>query len=212
MATPAVATKTFRDLKELNVTEFIERKNDLSYISWVKMVELLLMEDPEAEWNYAVWDGKPYFIVGASNTGMVICTVKAFGRSRTVQMPIIDYKNRAIPDFDAFDLNTTMMRCLAKAIALHGIGLYIYAGEDLPRGLTSLTEELAHKILACKRTEDLELMVTEIVAFVKENPGVKARLSEVYEQQLNRLRNPEKKEAKGVASLKKPKTGDDNAA
>jgi hypothetical protein len=49
-------------------------------------------------------------------------------------MPVMDYKNRAIVQPDAFQVNTAMQRCLVKAIALHGIGLYIYAGEDLPEG------------------------------------------------------------------------------
>jgi hypothetical protein len=50
----------------------------------------------------------------------------------TAQLPVMDYRNKAIPNPDAFAVNTAMQRCLAKAIALHGLGLYIYAGEDLP--------------------------------------------------------------------------------
>ncbi len=63
---------------------------------------------------------------------MVFCTVTAFGKRRTAQLPVMDYYNRAIPNPDAYQVNTAMQRCLAKAISLHGIGLYIYAGEDLP--------------------------------------------------------------------------------
>jgi hypothetical protein len=63
---------------------------------------------------------------------MVFCTVRAFGVERTAQLPVMDYKNKAIQDPDAFQVNTAMQRCLAKAIALHGLGLYIYAGEDIP--------------------------------------------------------------------------------
>jgi hypothetical protein len=64
---------------------------------------------------------------------MVFCTVKAFGKSMTSQLPVLDYKNKAIPNPDAMAVRYAMQRCLAKAIALHGIGLYIYAGEDLPQ-------------------------------------------------------------------------------
>jgi hypothetical protein len=46
----------------------------------------------------------------------------------------MDHRNKAIKNPDAFAVNTAMMRCLAKAIAMHGLGLYIYAGEDLPEG------------------------------------------------------------------------------
>lgn len=65
---------------------------------------------------------------------MVFCTVTANGISRTAQLPVMDHKNKAIANPDAFQVNTAMQRCLAKAISLHGIGLYIYAGEDLPEG------------------------------------------------------------------------------
>jgi hypothetical protein len=51
----------------------------------------------------------------------------------TSQLPVIDFRNKAIPNPDAMAVNTAMQRCLAKAIALHGIGLYIYAGEDIPQ-------------------------------------------------------------------------------
>ena len=63
---------------------------------------------------------------------MVFCTVTAFGQARTMQLPVMDHRNRAIANPDAFAVNTAMQRALVKAIALHGLGLYIYAGEDLP--------------------------------------------------------------------------------
>jgi hypothetical protein len=63
---------------------------------------------------------------------MVFCTVKAFGKDMCAQLPVMDYRNKAIANPDAMFVNTAMQRCLAKAIALHGLGLYIYTGEDLP--------------------------------------------------------------------------------
>jgi hypothetical protein len=51
-----------------------------------------------------------------------------------MQLPVMDHRNRPIVEPDAFQLNTAMQRALVKAIALHGLGLYIYAGEDLPPG------------------------------------------------------------------------------
>lgn len=134
-----MSVKTYEELRKINVNEHIEKKNNLSYLSWAWAVDMLFQNDPEASWEYREFDGKPYMTIGLPDglgplSFMVICTVKAFGRSRTAQLPIMDYKNKAMPIFTAFDLNTTMQRCLAKAISLHGIGLYIYAGEDLPDG------------------------------------------------------------------------------
>ena len=123
-------TPNYADLRKINVNEHVEKKNNLSYLSWAWAVDMLFQADETASWDYRWFNDQPYLTVG--NTHMVFCTVRAFGRERTAQLPIMDYKNKPIQEFTTFDLNTTMQRCLAKAISLHGIGLYIYAGEDLP--------------------------------------------------------------------------------
>ena len=64
---------------------------------------------------------------------MVFCTVTAFGTSRTAQLPVMDHRNKAIANPDAYDVNTAMQRALTKAIALFGIGLYFYAGKTYPQ-------------------------------------------------------------------------------
>jgi hypothetical protein len=113
------------ELRKIDVGEHIEKKNNLSYLSWAWAVDVLLQNDPLATWEYK----EP---VSFGETLMVFCTVNAFGKTMTAQLPVMDYKNKAVPNPDAFAVNTAMQRCLAKAIALHGLGLYIYAGEDLP--------------------------------------------------------------------------------
>jgi hypothetical protein len=115
----------FKELSKINVNQHTEKKNGLTYLSWAWAVSQLLEQDPSATWTY----GEP---VKFGDTLMVFCTVTAFGKSMTSQLPVIDFRNKAIPNPDAMAVNTAMQRCLAKAIALHGIGLYIYAGEDLP--------------------------------------------------------------------------------
>ncbi len=118
----------FERLAAINVNEQVEKKGGLSYLSWAWAVDRLLRADPEAEWHY----NDP--LTMPDGTMLVFCTVRAFGKSRTMQLPVMDYKNRAIANPDAFAINTAMQRALVKAIALHGLGLYIYAGEDLPPG------------------------------------------------------------------------------
>ena len=115
----------FNELRKINVNDHIEKKNGLSYLSWAWAVDSLLQNDPAATWTY---DEPKAF----GKTLMVFCTVEAFGKKMTAQLPVIDYKNQAIQEPNAMQVNTAMQRCLAKAIALHGIGLYIYAGEDIP--------------------------------------------------------------------------------
>lgn len=129
--------KTYAELRLLNVSEHVEKKNNLSYLSWAWAVDQLFLADETATWEYKWFDNMPYLKIrgeleAPGDSYMVFCTVKAFGRERTAQLPIMNYKNQAMKQFTTFDLNTTMQRCLAKAISLHGIGLYIYAGEDLP--------------------------------------------------------------------------------
>jgi hypothetical protein len=120
----------FERLAAINVNDQVEKKGGLSYLSWAWAIDRLLRADPEAEWHYGDNLSLP------DGTMLVFCTVRAFGKSRTMQLPVMDYKNRAIANPDAFAINTAMQRALVKAIALHGLGLYIYAGEDLPPGDT----------------------------------------------------------------------------
>jgi hypothetical protein len=116
----------FKELSKINVNQHTEKKNGLTYLSWAWAVSQLLENDPAATWSY----GEP---VKFGDTLMVFCTVTAFGKSMTSQLPVIDFRNKAISNPDAMAVNTAMQRCLAKAIALHGIGIYIYAGEDIPQ-------------------------------------------------------------------------------
>ncbi len=116
----------YQDLRKIDVSEHTELKGRFTYLSWSWAVDTLLQHDESATWTYA----EPMTLPDGSM--MVFCTVKAFGKEMTSQLAVMDNKNKAIKKPDSQDLNTAMMRCLAKAIALHGLGLYIYQGEDLP--------------------------------------------------------------------------------
>jgi hypothetical protein len=115
----------YKELRQINVSQHIEKKNGLSYLSWSWALDQLLQLDDSATWEYL--EPKRF-----GESMMVFCKVTAFGKSRTAQLPVMDFRNQAIPNPNAYQVNTAMQRCLAKAISLHGIGLYIYAGEDLP--------------------------------------------------------------------------------
>lgn len=138
----------YSELRKIDVSPFVQQKGKLSYISWVYAVDQLQQLDESATWEYKFFDGRPYCAVG--DTLLVFCTVKAFGRERTAFLPVMDHKNRAIANPDAFAVNTCMQRCLAKAIALHGIGISVYAGEDLPDAEPHgpLSDEEATELLA----------------------------------------------------------------
>ena len=119
------------DLLKLNVNEHTEKKNGLTYLSWAWAWQEALKADPAATFDVQIFDGMPYMNV--NGTGLVWVTVNMFGQPRTCMLPVMDYKNKPILNPDAFAVNTAIMRCMTKALALHGLGLYIYSGDDLPQ-------------------------------------------------------------------------------
>ena len=126
-------------LLQTNVNEHVEKKNGLSYLSWAWAWAEALKADEKASYKIELFeeygaDGRkrtvPYLSI--NGTAMVMVTVTMFDKPMTCQLPVMDYRNKAIPEPDAFAVNTAIMRCMTKALSLHGLGLYIYAGEDLP--------------------------------------------------------------------------------
>lgn len=115
----------FKELAAVDVGAHIEKKGGMSYLSWPFAVDALMRHDPQATWEFL----DP---VSFGKTLMVSCRVTAFGKTMQMHLPVMDNRNKAIADPDAFEVNKAMMRCLVKCIAVHGLGLYIYAGEDLP--------------------------------------------------------------------------------
>ena len=120
----------FAELSKINVNEHVERKGQFSFLSWPFAVSQLRQFDPTATWAVQRFEGLPFLNTEAGCFVEVAVTVKGISLSQI--HPVLDSKNRPILAPTAFDINTSIQRCLVKAIALHGLGLYIYAGEDLP--------------------------------------------------------------------------------
>ena len=116
---------------KINVNGHTERKGNLTYLSWAWAWAEVLKIDPAARWTAHEWADLPAMFL-PDDTAMVKVSVEIKGDIKTCVLPVMDNRNRAIQNPDAFAVNTAIMRCLAKAIAMHGLGLYIYAGEDLP--------------------------------------------------------------------------------
>jgi len=133
-------------LLKTNVNEHTEKKANLTYLSWAWAWAEALKADPKATYKVEMFDGKCYMEI--NGTAMVWVTVTMFDKPMTCQLPVMDSGNKAIPlkgytavskygkeyrvECDAFAVNTAIMRCMTKALGLHGLGLYIYAGQDLP--------------------------------------------------------------------------------
>ena len=121
------------DLLKINVNQHTERKGNLTYLSWAWAWAEILKIDPAARWTAHEWADRPAMFL-PDGSAMVKVSVEIKGDIKSCVLPVMDNRNRAIQNPDAFAINTAIMRCLTKCIALFGLGLYIYAGEDLPEG------------------------------------------------------------------------------
>lgn len=161
------------DMLKINVNDHTERKNGLTYLSWAWAWAEVLKIDPAATWVCHTYgpagSEEPCMRVGKSAMVHISVTIK--GLRRECMLPVMDHRNKAIPDPDAFQVNTAIMRCLAKAIAMHGLGLYIYAGEDLPEGdpepksgVIKATDGIENHVSAERRAELDDMALTMIDA------------------------------------------------
>lgn len=145
------------NLLKLNVNEHTEQKNGLTYLSWAWAWAKALENDPSASYEVIMFGDKPYIF--DENLGyMVFTQVTMGGETKSMQLPVMDNTNKAMKhvayDYETrsgtrtvqpatmFDINTAIMRCLVKNLSLFGLGLYIYAGEDLPDGEVAPETEL----------------------------------------------------------------------
>lgn len=181
-------SKTFSELRKINVNEHIEKKGNLSYLSWAWAVDTLLQNDSNAHWEFA--EPKVF-----GETMMVFCTVHAMGKSMTMHLPVMDNKNNAVKNPDARKVSDAMMRCLAKCIACFGIGLYVYAGEDVPQEDAEPldVEAMLQSIWAAQSLEELREVYIATVKTAKGNQAAMRELEATKDARKAELTPPEVK-------------------
>ena len=123
-------TNYFTELDRVDVTQHIEKKGKFSYLSWAFAVRELKKRHPSATWTVHEWDGIPFIKTECGFFVKVTVTVDEVDATQV--HPVLDHQNKTVNSPNAFQINTSIQRCLAKAIALHGLGIHLYAGEDLP--------------------------------------------------------------------------------
>jgi hypothetical protein len=138
------------ELLKMDVSGYTEKKQGLTYLSWAHAWAQALQVDADANFHVHTFDGKAYMDV--NGTGMVWVDVTLGGKTRTCWLPVMDYKNKPITNPDSFAVNTAIMRCLTKCLAWFGLGLNVYAGEDLPL----VSEEPKEEKKAEKKEEKVE--------------------------------------------------------
>jgi hypothetical protein len=148
------------ELLKLNVNDHVEKKQNLSYLSWAWAWAEALKADPAATFEVKTflrdhYTEMPYMDV--NGTAIVWVTVTMFGKAMTCFLPVMNHRNQPIQNPDSFQVNTSIMRCMVKGLALHGLGLYIYAGEDLPQ--TEETEPVIVKAVTPDGTAMADVQV-----------------------------------------------------
>ena len=191
---------TFMKLFKTNVSEYVKQKGKFNYLSWAYAVQELKRACPTARWGVTkAEDGSPFFKTECGY--FVDVWVEVDGVSLSQIHPVLDNRNNPIEKPNAFHINTSLQRALAKAIALHGLGLYIFAGEDLPEpdALTPKEEEellVLAKPLGSEFCDDLMRKVKQIEINAHNLDACIERLNNMKKEMEKKIKDNTKKEAK----------------
>lgn len=209
----------FNKLYEVNVNDYTEKKNNLSYLSWAYAWAEAKKRFPNLTYKIHLFGEKQLPYVYDENTGyMVFTEITIDGLTHSMWLPVMDSSNKAMKNkpytYDTrykkgivvepatmFDINKTIMRCLVKNLAMFGLGLYIYAGEDLP--------EVQEEKKSNADDKTINLLVSEIEKYngqaekIKQGILTKYQVKELSElteaqanQTINKLKSFKKKEEK----------------
>ena len=197
------ANSVFATLSTINLNDKVEKKSNLTYLSWTYAWSEVKKHYPDANYEVVFFDDLPYS--HDYKTGyMVFTKVTIEGQTHMMWLPVMDGANKAMKDTEysyatrygdktveaatMFDINKAIMRCLVKNLAMFGLGIYIYAGEDLPEG-EAAAPVIASKPKAVAKTTDTSLLQLEkgdsnwakVSAYVSDNKttGIEAILQQL---------------------------------
>lgn len=197
-------TNKYNELRKLNVGEHIEKKNGLSYLSWAWAWDIFKQNYPNATYEIIKNpnSGLPYFESFAG--AMVYTKVTVDDITHEMWLPVMDGANKAMKNepyvyktrqgekvcdaFTMFDVNKTLMRCLVKNLAMFGLGIYIYSGEDLPSDSVDVVDTEPYRIKINK---------SETIEELKANWGVAYRAfanSPEKQSELEKVKDEKRKE------------------
>lgn len=189
----------FKALNDINVNGKTEQKNGLTYLSWAWAWGELKKMFPDSTYTvYENNEGWNYFTDG--KTCWVKTGVTVNGIEHIEYLPVMDYKNKSIPadNVTSFDVNKAIQRSLTKAVARHGLGLYIYAGEDLPEEESKAKEEAKNRKLSDEQFDAIcDLFDETSMPAMLKYFGVK-EVSELTEEQAKKAITQRKKTLEGM--------------
>ena len=131
-------SSVWETLSKIDVSKHTEEKNGLTYLSWAWAWGIVKQHYPLARFQKNLFDStntKMPYMIDPSGFAFVSVTVFIEDEEQTELLPVLDFANKPVANPNSFQVNTALQRCLAKCCAMHGLGHYIYAGEDLPQGV-----------------------------------------------------------------------------
>lgn len=181
----------YQTLSQLDLSKHLEKKMNLTYLSWANAWDVMMQHFPTAQFSIE----EP--VRFEDGTMEVWTKVDIEGHERVMWLPVMDHRNQSIKNPSSRQVSDSRMRCLVKNLAMFGLGLYVYQGEDLPRQEVNVPQvdvmEAAKELTECKNLEDLTK------SFKTLTKGHQAK-SDFY------------KRLKEVASQRKKEIGETNAA
>lgn len=199
-------SEVFKKLNAINTNEHTEKKNGLTYLSWAWAWAELKKNYPDATYKIRYFDGNPYLY--DSNLGyMVMTELTVEGITHEMWLPVMDGANKAmkaepytyeVKEYEKgrwtgdyvekevapatmFDINTAIMRCLTKNIAMFGLGLYIYAGEDLPEESEEVKEEKKKQAEMDKKAKEIgEMKIAKVKIDIMKKKCADSNVPEGY--------------------------------
>tara|TARA_R110000824_G_scaffold245642_2_gene434698 strand:- start:98 stop:715 length:618 start_codon:yes stop_codon:yes gene_type:complete len=173
---PTTKKSTFDTLYAVNVSDKIEKKGSLDYLSWASAWAEVKKVYPNV--TYKVYENDAYTInyfhdgkYAYVKVGVTIDELEHIN-----YLPVMDYRNKSIPldKLTSMDVNTAIQRCLTKAIALHGLGLSIYNGEDISQEVVEVVDSKPKAKAKAKATTTKDLSIspenwTKVLTWAKQN-------------------------------------------
>ena len=163
MSTTTLMARVWADLSAINVNDHVQKKGQLSYLSWTWAWSTLMSKYPE---SYYVFEDRRQ----EDGSVMVECVLTIHQgdevATRTMWLPVMDHRNKAIFNPDTRAVSDTRMRCLVKCMAMFGLGFYIYAGEDIPSAEKEAQSQPIDEAQAQRLNEMLDYSGSDVQKFL----------------------------------------------
>jgi len=187
-------TNAWSKLSKTDVSANVDKKGNFDYLSWAWAWAYVKERYPDAQFEKHIFrdnqDNPLPFMRDTKGHTYVAVTVTIDGLAHTEIMPVMDFKNKSIPHPDGMEVNKALQRTLVKAIAFHGLGLNLYAGEDLPLDMEENDGSIVIEAFSkAKSTEEIDNIWREHSTFIsKLGKQANKRVVDEFKKQKTKLK------------------------